>query len=112
MSITMTMSAGMITTMSIIITTTMMSADADMTTIMSITMTTSADADMIMTMNIIITTMTMSADADMTTITNIITMMASVDAVTIIIITMRMKYLQAGVVRLLRNIQKKRSKLH
>ena len=63
-------------------------------------------------MSIIITTTTMSADADMTTITNIITMMASVDAVTIITIIMQMKYLQAGVVRLLRNIQKKRSKLH
>ena len=63
-------------------------------------------------MNIIITTTTMSADADMTTITNIITMMASVDAVTIITIIMQMKYLQAGAVRLLRNIQKKRSKLH
>ncbi len=49
MSITMTTSADMTTTMSIIITTTMMmSADADMTTIMSITMTASADADMIM----------------------------------------------------------------
>ena len=71
-----------------------------------------ASADVTMTTNMSITTMTMSADADMTTITNIITMMASVDAVTIITITMRMKYLQAGVVRLLRNIQKKRSKLH
>ena len=56
--------------------------------------------------------MTMSADADMTTITNIITMMASVDAVTIITIIMQMKYLQAGVVRLLRSIQKRKSKLH
>ena len=54
----------------------------------------------------------MSADADMTTITNIITMMASVDAVTIITIIMQMKYLQAGVARLLRSIQKKRLKLH
>jgi len=76
MSITMTMSAGMITTMSIIITTTMMSADADMITIMNIIMTASVDVDMTTT------------------------------------ITMRMKYLQAGAVRLLRNIQKKRSKLH
>lgn len=84
------------------------------TSISIITMIMMASADVTMTtsMNIIITTMTMSADADMTTITNIITMMASVDAVTIITITMRMKYLQAGVVRLLRNIQKKRSKLH
>lgn len=91
------------------------SADVTMTTNMSIiTMIMMASADVTMTtsMNIIITTMTMSADADMTTITNIITMMASVDAVTIITITMRMKYLQAGAVRLLRNIQKKRSKLH
>ena len=80
-----------------------------MTTIMSITMTASADADMIMTMNIII--MTASADADMITIMNII-MTASADVVMTTTITMRMKYLQAGVVRLLRNIQKKRSKLH
>ena len=87
----------------------MTSADADMTTIMSITMTASADADMIMTMNIII--MTASADADMITIMNII-MTASADVVMTTTITMRMKYLQAGVVRLLRNIQKKRSKLH
>ena len=49
----------------------------------------------------------MTVDADMTTITNIITMMASVDAVTIITIIMQMKYLQVGVVRQLRNIQKK-----
>ena len=86
-----------------------------MTTNMSIiTMIMMASADVTMTtsMNIIITTTTMSADADMTTITNIITMMASVDAVTIITIIMQMKYLQAGAVRLLRNIQKKRSKLH
>ena len=79
--------------MSIIITTTMMSADVDM----------------IMTMNIII--MTASADADMITIMNII-MTASADVGMTTTITMRMKYLQAGVVRLLRNIQKKRSKLH
>ena len=79
-----------------------------MTTSMSIiTMIMMASADVTMTtsMNIIITTMTMSADADMTTITNIITMMASVDAVTIITIIMQMKYLQAGVARLLRSIQ-------
>ena len=71
-----------------------------------------ASADVTMTTNMSITTMTMSADADMTTITNIITMMASVDAVTIITIIMQMKYLQAGVVRLLRSIQKRKSKLH
>ena len=71
-----------------------------------------ASEDVTMTMNIIITTMTMSVDADMTTITNIITMMASVDVDMTTTITMRMKYLQAGAVRLLRNIQKKRSKLH
>ena len=55
--------------------------------------------------------MTASADADMITIMNII-MTASADVVMTTTITMRMKYLQAGVVRLLRNIQKKRSKLH
>ena len=72
----------------------------------------SADVTIITFMKIIITTTTLCADADMTTIMNIITMMASVDAVTIITIIMQMKYLQAGAVRLLRNIQKKRSKLH
>ena len=72
-------------------------------------MTASADADMIMTMNIII--MTTSADADMITIMNII-MTASADVDMTTTITMQMKYLQAGAVRLLRNIQKKRSKLH
>ena len=107
--------AIMTTSMSIIITTTTTSADVTMTTNMSIiTMIMMASADVTMTtsMNIIITTMTMSADADMTTITNIITMMPSVDAVTIITIIMQMKYLQAGVARLLRSIQKKRLKLH
>ena len=86
-----------------------------MTTNMSIItmiMMASADETITTSMNIIITPTTMRADEHMNTITNIITMMASVDAVTIITIIMQMKYLQAGAVRLLRNIQKKRSKLH
>ena len=88
--------------MSIIITTMMKNADADMTTIMK-------------NMSIIITTMIMNADADMTTIMKsmsiiITTMIMNADVDTTIMtitIIMQMKYLQVGVVRQLRNIQKK-----
>ena len=67
-----------------------------------------------MSMNIItIMNMEKSADAAMTTTTMIMTMrntsiimiMTAVDMITII--TMQMKYLQAGVRKLLRNLQKK-----
>ena len=88
--------------MSIIITIMMKNADADMTTLMK-------------NMNIIITTMMKNADADMTTLMKnmsiiITTMIMNADVDTTIMtitIIMQMKYLQVGVVRQLRNIQKK-----
>ncbi len=99
MNIIMTM---IMKNMSIIITIMMKNADADMTTIMK-------------NMSIIITTMMKNADADMTTIMKnmsiiITTMIMNADVDTTIMtitIIMQMKYLQVGVVRQLRNIQKK-----
>ena len=74
-------------------------------------MTMSADADMTMKNMNIFTIMTMSADADMTTNMSIImTMIMNADVdmtTTIITIIMQMKFLPAGVKRLLKNSQEK-----
>ncbi len=71
-----------------------------------ITMTESAAVAMIMkSMSIIITTMSADADMIMKSMSIITTESADVDMTTTII--MQMRYLQAGAVRLLRNIQEK-----